>query len=114
MNPTDLLKQSQTAHTTESLGVTEEVTYVHGSGTVYPDPLRCFVSNHEYNDKIKNTRRIENVFSSVLLTEEPKLDDEVTYEGEVYKVKRWESQLGRWVLYAERKKRHTGKRYKQR
>ncbi len=109
MTATALLKQAQTDHTSGNLGTTEEITY-NQTGQV-SEVLLCFVSSREINFKDKDTRVIEQVFSSILLAIiNPKQGDTVLYDSDTYTVMRLEKQMGRYILYTERERHHTSKR----
>lgn len=108
----DLLKQTQSDFTdSETLGVGEPINYYHKKDTT-SENIRAFVSSNIYNDKTKNIRVIESKFSSLGLQYPPAENDEITYDGGVYKVKDWEQSHGRYVVYTIHKQHHTGKRVK--
>ncbi len=110
MKAMDLLRQSQKEFTdSETLGVSEPIDYFHRKD-VSSEPIRAFVSSNVRNDLKKNIRIIESKFSSLELNLDPVENDEITYEGKVYKVKDWEQSQGRWVVYTVHKAHHTGKR----
>ncbi len=112
MNAAELLKQCQTDHTdNEMLGTNEQIDYLHkSSGAV--DTVRCFVSEDLYNDLTTDVRVSDAKFSSVKLTEAPKENDIVTYDGREYRVKVWTLQHGRYIIHALHKAHHTGMRVK--
>ena len=106
----DLLKKAQQEFTdSTTLGVSEPIYYFHKEEGLGGN-IRAFVSSNIYNDKKKNIRVIESKFSSLELDYEPTENDEITYDGKIYKVKDWEQTIGRYVLYTIHKQHHTGKR----
>ncbi len=110
MNAMDLLKKTQSDFTdSETLGVSEPIYYYHKADTI-GENIRAFTSSNIYNDKKKNIRVIESKFSSLGLEYPPAENDEITYNGKVYKVKDWEQSHGRYVVYTIHKSNHTGKR----
>ncbi len=111
MTAMDLLRQSQTDFTdSETLGVSEEITYYHKNSLVEKDTTRCFVNDDIYNDPKKNTRVSECVFSNVSLNEEPIENEEILYNDRKYKVKMWTLSQGRYIITAEHKRHHVAKR----
>ncbi len=104
-----LIKKAETAHT-DKLGATHTVDYQHLGGTTEIG-LRCFVSGKEYDDRDKKVIRNLTVFSSLLLSSQPKMRDVVTLDGVGYSVVRFELNNGRYIIYTEDEVTHTGKRY---
>lgn len=108
----DLLKKSQRAFTdSETLGVSESIHYFHKEEGLRAN-IRAFVSSDIYNDKKKNVRLFNSKFSSLELDYPPMENDEITYDGKIYKVKDWEQAMGRYVIYTIHKSNHTGMRVK--
>jgi len=108
MTALELIKRAKAKH--NELGPSEPIEYRHISGLI--ENVKCFTSNKEYTDQNYGIRKIENVFSQVVLSEEPKDDDTIVYEGDEYRVTRWEKQYGYYMVYAEARRRHTGQRMK--
>ena len=108
----DLLKKAQSDFTlSDSLGVSEPITYLHKGSAVSVD-TKAFITGNVYNDRAKNISEVESEFYSVDLPEDPSENDEITYDGKVYRVQNWEKYLGRYTLYTIHKQHHTGKRVK--
>ncbi|RLB71196.1 MAG: hypothetical protein DRH04_02200 [Deltaproteobacteria bacterium] len=112
MTAIQLLKKTQQDHTnSENLGLGEDISYLHKhTGTV--DTTRAFVSNNIFNDLKTDIRTNEVLFSSILLTEEPKENDVITYNGLEYRVRLWEKQIDRYEIRAIQLRHHTQMRVK--
>ncbi len=108
----DLLKKTQSEFTASTtLGVSEPIDYFHKQ-EAFSVSTRAFVSSNIYNDLKKNIRITESKFSSLELDYEPTENDEITYDGKIYRVREWEQAIGRYVVYTIHKQHHTGKRVK--
>lgn len=106
MTPTDLIKKAMRAH--NELGASENITYNYTDGST--EAITCFVAGREYTDVKRGVRKNELIFSQVFLSKNPSDDDKIEYDGEWYRVLRWEKQLGQYIIYTDIMARHTGRR----
>ena len=113
MSAIDLLEKTQTAFVQSSLlGTSETIIYTHKTSLV-KETIKVFADTNNYNKSEKgNVKTDEITFTNVILEEEPAYNDTVVYNGDLYKVKNWEYQMNKWIIYADGNRHHTGSRRK--
>lgn len=105
----DVFKESQALFVNDDdLGLGEAITYTHReSGLV--ENIRAFIEIRD-NHKDKTVRQNEMVFSNVILSEKPVIDDRIDYNGTIWKVSEdiIES-MGMYIIPALNNTRHNGR-----
>jgi len=111
MGAIELLEKTQTTFVNSSiLGVSETIVYTHKE-SLLKETIKVFADTNNYNKSEKgNVKTDEITFTNVILSEEPAYNDQIIYNNDTYKVKNWEYQVGKWVVYADGSTHHTGSR----
>ena len=86
---------------------TRSVTYTRTSDDVAV-VLNSFVGGGVFNDEEKKKLEDHQSFSGLKLDQKPQVNDTVTYDGEVFKVKRYTKLGSLWTVFGK-KSRHNGR-----
>lgn len=107
----DLLKKTQQDFVkNQNLSVSEQIVYTHKT-SLLQETVFAFVGETSINNKDSNTLEVVKTFSGLILTEAPKSNDTIAYDGKVFEI-RGESkyQLGMYEVNATENKRHNRSR----
>ena len=89
MSVRDLIDKTQKNFVNSTSAPTRAVVYTRNSDSLVI-PLNAFVDEVEFNQDDKDSKRVNRIsFRGLILTQEPTFLDTITYDGKIYKVRRW-------------------------
>ena len=108
MNARDLMDATRESWVSDdAISPTRSIVYKRTSDDVEVT-INSFVGGGNFNKEEKDTIENYESFSALNLTQKPQINDTVTYNGDVFKVKRY-AKLGSLYTVYGYMKRHNGR-----
>jgi len=106
MSVRDLIDSTRASFVASTSAPTRAIIYKRNRDSL-EIPLNSFVSGVEFNQEEKDDKKVNRISCrTLILEEEPTYLDTLTYDGKIYKVRKWDKTGSAYTVEAENAKRN--------